>query len=289
MKLYFASAESKDFASILDSIGAKRRLVSFFYLPSPVKSGRVNIHENYGTDKELFLDSGAYSAFTKGVEIEIADYIRFIKDHDVELYANLDDIKSWKKTAKNQQIMERVGLEPLPAWHMLEPFDVLEQYAKDYEYVAIGFGRSKSAKDRGATASSIFEHFPDTKFHMFAITQPKLMIDYPFYSVDSTTWLNSGKYGALITPWQYVNVGKSIARGHFSTFSREDQIRWQTYLMLAGFNIRDILKDYDVRLRYSAKYFLMLEAAINSFPQPTKRKRMLNSFFKTVQRLKRWF
>jgi len=130
---------------------------------------------------------------------------------------------------------------------------------------------------------------------MFAITQPKLMMQHPFYSVDSTTWLNGGKYGALITPSGYVNVGQKLARQHWSerrhflTFSREDKIKWETYFNLAGFTSKELLSEYNKRLAYSARYFLTLEVAINSFPPPAKSKKMLDSFFKTVQRLKRWF
>jgi len=286
MKLYFAGADNLEFQKILRSVGVEKCLVSFYSVPSKVKSGQVHIYDYYEGLKELFLDSGAYSAFTKGVEIKIEDYIRFIRHHGIELYANLDDINSWKRTAVNQQAMENAGLEPLPVWHIFEPFDVLKQMCKDYEYVALGFGPSKSAKERARVASTVFEHFPDTKFHMFAITQPKLMMEHPFYSVDSTTWLNSGKYGALITPWGYLHVGESRTRGHFLSKSREEQIRWQTYLHVAGFDIKHLLEEYNERLRCSAKLFLALETAINSFPEPAKTKRMLDSFL-NIQRLRR--
>ena len=41
-----------------------------------------------------FLDSGAFSAFTQGAEIDIQEYIEFIKEHKdyLEAYANLDVI-----------------------------------------------------------------------------------------------------------------------------------------------------------------------------------------------------
>lgn len=293
MKLYFAGAESLQFQEILKSVGVKKCLVSFYQLPNILRRGRVDIHDYY-KGMELFLDSGAYSAFTKGAEIKIEKYIKFIRNQDVQLYANLDDIRSPKRTAENQKAMEQAGLHPLPVWHIFEPFDVLERMCKDYEYVALGFGPSKSARERARVASTVFEHFPKTKFHMFAITQPKLMMEHPFYSVDSTTWLNGGKYGALITPWGYVNVGKKLARQHWSerrhflTFTREDQIKWETYFRFGSFNIKELLEEYDKRLAYSAKFFLSLEAAINSFPEPSKSKRMLDSWMRSVRRLTKW-
>lgn len=286
MKFFFAGAESLQFQEILKAAGVKRCLVSFFHIPSPIKSGRNNIYDHYSGMEEIFLDSGAYSAYTKGVNIKIEDYIRFIRTHGVKFYANLDNIKSWKKTEENQQRMEAAGLEPIPVWHIFESFDVLKQMCKDYEYVALGFGPSKSAKERARTSASIFENFPDTNFHMFAITQPKLMMEHPFYSVDSTTWLNSGKYGALITPWGYINIGRNTEnKQHFQAQTREDKIRWQTYLKFGGFDINELLENYNPRLQYSAKLFLSMEEAINSFPPPKRSKKMLDSFF--IQRLRR--
>ena len=51
----------------------------------------------------LFLDSGAFSALTQGIEINIYQYIDFIKKHlDVlEVYANLDFIPKKEQPSKN--------------------------------------------------------------------------------------------------------------------------------------------------------------------------------------------
>ncbi len=72
----------------------------------------------------LFLDSGAYSAFRQGVEIDLQAYITFCHEHkDVfEVYAVLDDIRDPRRTWENQQEMERQGLRPLPTYHYGEDF-----------------------------------------------------------------------------------------------------------------------------------------------------------------------
>ena len=43
---------------------------------------------------ELFLDSGAFSAWSQKIEINIQDYISFIKEHEdvIDIYANLDEL-----------------------------------------------------------------------------------------------------------------------------------------------------------------------------------------------------
>ena len=107
---------------------------------------------------QLFLDSGAFSAWTQGVEIDIQEYIEFIKKHKdiIEVYANLDIIsrgdtsaakkEAAQKTLKNQIIMEKAGLAPLPVFHVGEPLKYLKYYMSNYEYIALGgmVGKQKS-------------------------------------------------------------------------------------------------------------------------------------------------
>lgn len=285
MKLYFAGAESLQFQEILKSVGVKKCLVSYYHVRKD-----ANLYERYKGMEEIFLDSGAYSAYHQGIEIDLQEYITFIKNQNLTLYANLDVIGSWQKTLENQTTMERAGLHPLPVWHMKDPFEALKLLCKDYGYVGLSVSQSESSALRARTAAMIFESFPDTKFHMFALTQPKLLIEHPFYSTDSTTWLNSGKYGALITPWGYLHIEKDVKSSHhFLKKNLEQQIKWQAYLKMAGFDIKKLLEDssdsYIEKLRCSAKFFLCLEDAINSFPQPKKQKKMLDSFMRSRRKL----
>jgi len=82
---------------------------------------RIKILESYLTVKNkkilpqnisLFLDSGAFSAWSKGVEINIDEYILFIRKHTnhLDVYAVLDNINSPECTWENQEYMETAGL-----------------------------------------------------------------------------------------------------------------------------------------------------------------------------------
>src|ERR1044071_8207553 len=55
---------------------------------------------------DVFMDSGAFSAETKGVPIDIDEYCKFIIDTKVRVYAGLDVIGDAKKTMKNVKYME---------------------------------------------------------------------------------------------------------------------------------------------------------------------------------------
>lgn len=158
---------------------------------------------------KLFLDSGAYSAWTNKTEVNIQDYINFIKEHkdDIETYSCLDDIKSPEKTWENQKEMERQGLSPLPVWHVMENDSFLEK-AMQYNYFAVGGMSLDSSVARKNRFDYVFskvctkktDYFPSHKIHGFGLSAPNLLIAYPWYSVDSTSWVQYSRYGLILVP-----------------------------------------------------------------------------------------
>ena len=91
-------------------------------------------------DKNIFLDSGAYSVSTGKAIIDIDEYIKFIKKYKslFSIYANLDVIGDYKKTKKNQTYMEGQGLKPLPTFHYGTDYKILRDMLKDYTYIGLG-------------------------------------------------------------------------------------------------------------------------------------------------------
>jgi hypothetical protein len=207
----------------------------------------------------LFLDSGAFSAFTKGVVIDIQEYIAFIKENleVIEVYANLDVIGDPKATLDNQQIMEAAGLKPLPCFHYGEPAEYLEYYLDVYDYVALGGMVPISTSDLMDWLDRIFaEHIcgadglPKNKIHGFGLTSLKLMLRYPWYSVDSTSWVMVGRMGSvlvpkrgdyLVDPWRVVVSDRSPSKTevdkHFKTYPEMDQKVILEYLTSKGYKI----------------------------------------------------
>lgn len=158
---------------------------------------------------KIFLDSGAYSAWTKKENIHLQDYIDFVKQHEplLDVYCNLDDIESPEKTWANQREMERQGLKPLPVYHTGEPPKYLDM-AMEYEYFGVGGMALSSEPSRIFWFNTVFEKvcpvsndcFPTHKVHGFGLTSPKLVLMYPWYSGDSTSWVLYGKYGMILIP-----------------------------------------------------------------------------------------
>lgn len=181
----------------------KKRLWSYYHL--------IQGNKKMSSDNrvDLFLDSGAFSAFTQGVEIDIDEYIDFIKEHKnhLEVYANLDAIGDPVKTLENQRYMEEAGLSPLPCFHYGEDTGFLETYIDEYDYVALGGMVPISTPDLQKWLDDIFSKFicddngyPKVKIHGFGLTSLRLMLRYPWFSVDSTSWVVTGRMGSVFVP-----------------------------------------------------------------------------------------
>ena len=156
---------------------------------------------------DLFLDSGAFSAWTQGIEINIQDYINFIKEHKdyINVYANLDVIGDPEATWKNQLIMEEAGLDPLPVFHKNEPVKYLLKYLENYDYIALG--GMVGAPDLLPWLDTMFSNYltnpdgmPKVKVHGFGLTSLRLLLRYPWWSVDSTSWVVTGRLGSIYIP-----------------------------------------------------------------------------------------
>jgi hypothetical protein len=186
---------------------------------------------------DLFLDSGAFSADSKGVSIDIQEYIAFIKEHEdiLEVYANLDVIGDPKATWKNQKIMERAGLKPLPTFHYGSDEEWLVRYLNaGYSYIALGGMVPISTPALKPWLDRIFSKYicdekgiPKVKVHGFGLTSLRLMMDYSWYSVDSTSWVMTGRMGSIYVPrfrngeWIYDQDSWKIAVSNKSPSNKE--------------------------------------------------------------------
>lgn len=158
----------------------------------------------------LFLDSGAYSAFAQNTSININNYIAFIKEHQdyIDVYANLDVIGDAEKTLENQKKMEAAGLHPIPCYHHGEDIKYLHFYVNNYSYIALGglvggLGSSAMAEHLDKCFAIICDQsscLPKVKVHGFGMTSLELMLRYPWWSCDSTSWVLTGRFGGIFVP-----------------------------------------------------------------------------------------
>jgi hypothetical protein len=146
----------------------------------------------------------------KDVRDYLDRYIEFIKEYDAKGqlmgYVNLDIIYSAEESWKNQQYMEKAGLRPIPVFHFGEDFKWWKRYVQEYDYIGIGgvaggVTMQQFVRSLGDPAFKyLWETDPTTKVHGFAVTSNRLIVRYPFWSVDSTTWLKHAAYGHVMVP-----------------------------------------------------------------------------------------
>jgi len=171
----------------------------------------------------FFADSGAHSARTLGGHIELDDYARWIKRWSpwFTIYANLDVIWAAEATWRNQRRLEDVhGLHPMPVFHTGESFRALERYLSEgYTYIALGKLLGNPVKSLRPWLEKCFRMAQGTAvFHGFGLTVHQLLREFPFYSVDSSSWGSGVRYGALKLfhqgRWVNVMLGnrKSVSR-----------------------------------------------------------------------------
>jgi len=163
--------------------------------------------------RKVFLDSGAFSAFTKGVEVDLPKYCDYIKrnkdiiEHvDGTLLASvLDGIGDPLKTWQNQLAMEQLGVRPLPCFHYGEDERYLEWYIANYDYITLGGMVPISTPQLKLWLDRIWEKYltdgsgrPRIKVHGFGLTTVSLMERYPWYSVDSSSWVQIARVGGML-------------------------------------------------------------------------------------------
>ena len=286
MKLYLAAVfvSGMSINSILHSrlntreqearCGVKHILESYHYIYTEANIKRIR------DDKaQVFLDSGAFSAFTLGVDVDIKAYCQYIKKNediivkdDGDLCASvLDGIGDPQKTWENQVIMEKMGARPLPCFHYGEDERYLEYYVKNYRYITLGGMVPISTPQLIHWLDRIWEKYlvdgsgkPRLKVHGFGLTSQRLMDRYPWYSVDSSSWVQISSFGSILVPGigtLSVSLDSPSAKQdgrHLNTLppgQREGEVKM---IRDQGFDIDRLQSEYLARRAYNMWSFTQL-------------------------------
>jgi len=228
-------------------------------------------------DKEqVFLDSGAFSAWSKGVEIDLPAYCRYIKENDdiirkegdAIMASVLDSIGDDLGTWQNQKEMERHGVRPLPCFHYGEDPRFLQEYAHNYSYITLGGMVAQSTKDLLIWLDEIWEKYltdgagrPITKVHAFGVTTPILMKKYPWFSVDSSSWVQVAANGSILYDGKALAISeqspnRKVQNQHFYTFSPMQQEAIVKHLASQGYERERLSLEYVSRWVYNIRAYV---------------------------------
>lgn len=173
---------------------------------------------------KLMLDSGAFSAWSKGEQIDIDDYIQYIEDHRqyIVSYVNLDVIpgkpgqertiemaeEAAEASYKNFLYMRKHRLDPIPVVHLGEKYKWVQRYLDDgCKYIGLSPSTGLIAKVNSmAWLDGIFTRLTDkegrplVKTHGFAVSSFDLMKRYPWHTCDATSWALTAAFGGIYVP-----------------------------------------------------------------------------------------
>lgn len=234
---------------------------------------------------QIFLDSGAFSAFTLGVSISVEEYCEYIKrnmdiirvEDNVVMASVLDGIGDPLQTWRNQLEMELRGAKPLPCFHAGEDERYLEWYVKNYEYITLGGMVGSSTKQLCIWLDRMWDRYltdgsgrARIKVHGFGITAVPIMERYPWYSCDSSSWIQSAAFGSIVTPdYGPLSVSeKSPSRHdagqHVTTLTPIEQDHILQYLENQGFTYERLSTVYESRAAYNLWAFGVINTMINA-------------------------
>jgi len=233
----------------------------------------------------IFLDSGAFSAFTLGVELSVAEYCEYIHrnrdilrvEDGVVMASVLDGIGDPLQTWRNQYEMELRGAKPLPCFHAGEDERYLEHYVANYEYITLGGMVGSSTKQLCIWLDRIWDRFltdgsgrPRLKVHGFGITAIPIMERYPWYSCDSSSWIQSAAFGSIVTP-QHGPLSVSTkspsrhdAGQHATTLTPLEQDYVFRMLEEQGFTYERLSTVYESRAAYNLWAFGVINTMMNA-------------------------
>lgn len=259
--------------------------------------------KEHGCDEWAYYDTEAFWAY-------VDSYAGFVKKyrHGIDLYANVDVIPHPRLSWRNQRYLEKKhGLSPVPVVHYRTPMKWLRHYVdRGYEVIALGglVGSSDTTEGRQwiercfDTVCDPKTHLPKVKLHGFGFTSFDLIVRYPWWSVDSTTWSKIGGYGSILVPhrkaggWRF-DVGPYVVpcaldgptmsrKGkHYLTMSKPEQRTVRDWLGEIGVHLgewddRGRVLEYGVVTRHTDRrtanllFFERVRKTIPPWPWPFK-------------------
>jgi len=179
------------------------RLESFYIIGDE----REDIHKY----KAFLLDSGAFSymsgkrkdATPCDWDAYIEEYAKFINRWDVQHFFELDIdvLVGLEEVDRLRAKLENLtGKQAIPVWHKSRGLDYWKRMVEKYDYVAIGGIVTKEIK---RSEYGIFHTLlriareNRCKVHGLGFTNLKTLLDFDFYSVDSTSWLGGNRFGFI--------------------------------------------------------------------------------------------
>lgn len=287
MEIYFAGASRISCNEYLFEKGYNK-LYSYVNDKSNINRWIENLKKSENLEKnKLFIDSGAYTAWTRGITIDVDDYIQYINERSnyIYLYGQVDSIpgdkvhgatmeevvESAKKTWDNYLYMRSRMNNPeglLYTYHIGEPIEFLKQALEwvgenkeKINYMALGGLVGKPARVRQKFLDSCFECIKNSsndkiKIHLFGVTSMDILSTYSIESADSTSWIMTGANGGIMTDNGIITVSDRDKNNpnHYTHLSENYIENIEKNIIKLGFSLKQLMESADARIPYNASF-----------------------------------
>jgi hypothetical protein len=240
-----------------------------------------------------------------------ASFVKKFQDR-LELFANVDAIRNPEQTWENQLFFEKEhGLRLVPVIHHGEDFRWVDKYLDaGYDILGIGgFTKKAGFFEMIRWTDKVFLRLcpesnnfkPIIRVHGFAASAWKYITRYPWWSVDSTSWIKYTAYGWIVVPrWNkekgfrydvppiIVNMSwrspfKAKRHKHFNNVTssvKETIERWLSHLNIPigevdkeGNEIKHgVVSYFSLRSTVNLHYYLNLQESLPDWPWPLDEK-----------------
>jgi len=302
-QLYFAGSLNSAFESYLRENGANR--LGSQLLDRNVVRGWIEARREGHAKGKLFVDSGAFSAHTRGVEVDVDAYIKYLNsiDHELHIYAQVDKIPGvYRETKTPQQLAEAPDVswqnylymrcrvqspkKLLPIFHQGEDFrwldnmlEWVDENGEHIPYIGISPANDQPVKEKEKFIDKCFKIIakssnPKVQTHAFGMTSLHVLERYPFTSADSTSWIINGANGGIMTKYGTVTLSSNRLNSpdHMRKMPKDAQQEIQNYVESHGYTMERLEDDYKYRIVFNIQYLLEWAKNYKYVPSDVRRR-----------------
>lgn len=279
MHLYLATNSTKIHVGLMRRLEPPNMLISYHYFKD------IMMFEDFTGGwypQNLIIDSGAFSVWTQKGHIDIDKYIQYCKDvkssveaynakgHNTNVYfVNLDVLpgnfgvyptKEQREASAesgwaNMEYMENSGVKCIHVFHQHEDFKWLNRLIQHQEYIGISPANDEHQTSKNRWMAKCFSIIKtNVKAHGFAVTSSNTLLQFPFYSADSSSWVQGAKYAAIPT----------FYNGKMSSIRYKDKSNLSLLTQRSVISNLDMLDNYHARMEQGIRAYIALEKHITN-------------------------
>lgn len=274
---YFAGSRCPEAEKLIESNGYCRL---FSYFNDRHALGK-RFEKNLTTGK-LFVDSGAFTAWTKGIQLDVDEYIDWLNENESHIYlaGQIDCIpgefrkratpaernEAAEKTWQNYLYMRSKLNNPdlvVYTFHLGEDYRFLQRALEDttIKYIALGGTVGSTVAIKEKFFEKCFQIIknspnPNVKVHAFGMTSFELIQKFPFTSVDSTSWIMTSANGGIFSDYGVISVGQKHKYNPNNILYLPPQCRESVIQKIEkfGYTLSELTENYKARDCYNIKY-----------------------------------